>query len=196
MIRTGGNSNVNSTERCVNAFSIALDGKVVCITQTRSLLRDSSCAHTWQISTSDDKEKILRQLEHLLSGDDEAHCFLRQRAMLMADEMLENALFAAPRDVHGRPRYAKGDQRTLLPGERITFCAYYDGTTLALEVTDTWGSLSPETVRDFIDMNRSEFDPAHDRAGRGLYFMWCFLQDFYLSVIAGVETTIGGLLQL
>jgi hypothetical protein len=186
---------VNSTVRHVNLFSIAHTGAVECVTQTKSLLRDGSCDN-WQISSSDEKEKILSHLEDLLSGDDDAHSFLRQRAVLMADEMLENALFAAPRDSRNKPLFTKGDTRSLLPGERVMLSSFYDGTTLALEVTDTWGKLSPETVRAFLDMNLADNEPTADRSGRGLYFMWSFLQDFYLSVVPGVETTVGGLLQL
>jgi len=187
---------VNSTARPVNSFSIARNGGVVCLTQTKTLLRDSSYGHNWELSSSEEKTKVISQLEQLLTGEDEAHSFLRQRAVLMADEMLENALFAAPRDPHGRPLYNKGARRSLLPDERIMLYSFYDGDTLALEVTDTWGELSSETVRTFLDMNLADNDLTEDRSGRGLYFMWRFLKDFYLSVVPGVETTVGGLLQL
>jgi hypothetical protein len=196
MLKTRGIPHMNSTARRVNSFSITRDGEVVCITQSKTLLRDSSCCHNWRVSSTGDKEQVISQLEQLLSGEDEAHSFLRQRALLMADEMLENALFAAPRDCHDKPLYARGDRRSLLPGEHIMLCSYYDGDTLTLEVTDTWGSLSPETVRVYLDMNLAENDPTYDRTGRGLYFMWRFLQNFYLSVVPGVETTVGGFLQL
>ncbi|BCS55938.1 hypothetical protein [Geobacter sp. SVR] len=187
---------MSNAPRPVNSFAIARTGEVVCLTQTKTLLRDSPCRHRWELSSSQEKEWVISQLEQSLPGDGEAHVFLRQRAALMADEMLENALFAAPRDSHGKPIYRKGEKRVLLPGECITFCSLYDGHTLALEVTDTWGRLTSETVRAFLDMNLAGEDTKEHRSGRGLYFMWCFLKDFYLSVVPGVETTIGGLLQL
>ncbi len=168
----------------------------MCVTEKKPLLRERSWSNYWRISSSEDKEKVIAHLEHLVPGDDEEHCFLRQRAVLMADEMLENALFAAPRDTQGRPLYAKGERRSLSPDEQIEFISLYDGDTLALEVTDTWGSLTPETVRSFLDMNLSENEPVEDRSGRGLYFMWRVMQDFYLSAVPGIETTVGGLLQL
>jgi hypothetical protein len=187
---------VNAAARPVNSFTVAHHGGVVCLTQIKTLLRDRSSRHRWELSSSEEKEQVISQLERLLPGHGEAHDFLRQRAVLMADEMLENALFAAPRDTQGRPIYAKGEKRVLLPGERVTFCSWYDGDTLALEVTDTWGRLTSETVRTFLDMNLVDGAPVEDRSGRGLYFMWRFLKDFYLSVVPGVETTVGGFLQL
>ncbi len=185
-----------SSAEHVNSFSIARHGGVVCISRPKPLLREGARGHHWRLSSSQEKETVIAQLEQLLPGDDEAHLFLRQRAVLMADEMLENALFAAPRDPCGRPLFRKGDRRSLLPGEGILFCSSFDGATLALEVTDSWGGLSPETVRTFLTLNLAENDPSHDRSGRGLYFMWRFLKDFYLRVVPGVETTVGGLLQL
>lgn len=187
---------MNTPNRHVNLFSIARNGAVVPVTLAKALLRDQSHCSSWQVSSSADKETVISQLEQMLSGHDEEISFLRQRAVLMADEMLENALFAAPRDPQGKPLYAKGEQRSLLPGERITLRSYFDQETLALEISDSWGSLSPDTVCNFLDMNLADAAPADDRSGRGLFFMWQFFQDFYLSVVPGVETTLGGLLRL
>jgi anti-sigma regulatory factor (Ser/Thr protein kinase) len=82
------------------------------------------------------------------------------------------------------------------PDSQVTFCIFFDGKKLALEVTDPWGRLSCEKVSEFLRLNLSESRPDRDRSGRGLYFMWHFMEDFYVSVTPGVETSVGGHLQL
>jgi hypothetical protein len=51
-------------------------------------------------------------------------------------------------------------------------------------------------VRRFITLNLAAGIPEDDRSGRGLFFMWRFMDDFYVSVRPGQETSVGGLLPL
>ncbi|HEX9078251.1 MAG TPA: ATP-binding protein [Desulfuromonadaceae bacterium] len=178
-----------------HGFHLNANGTIACIPLSIPLNRGGG-VHEWRIASPDDKERVIVLLEQLLEGNDEAHDFLRQRAALMVDEMLENALYAAPRDAEGRQIFPKGDRRGMLPGERITLRCSFDGERLALEVSDSWGSLSPETVRRFIALNLASEGAECDRAGRGLFFMWRFMDDFYVSVTPGEETAIGGAIPL
>jgi hypothetical protein len=184
------------TTQDAHGFRLNANGTIVRIPGSPLPLDQGKGVHEWRVASPDDKYRIIANLEQLLEGNDDAHGFLRQRAALMADEMLENALYAAPRDAGGRQLFRKGGNRVILPGERIVLRCAYDGERLALEVSDSWGSLSPETVQRFIALNLAAEDAESDRAGRGLFFMWQIMDDFYVSVKPGEETAIGGTLPL
>lgn len=150
----------------------------------------------WEISSSQDKGKIIGQLHDYFGGRGEEYDFLAQRAELIVDEMLENALYSAPRDAMGNTLFTKGSARELLPDEKISLRCGFDGGRLFLEVKDSWGSLSPETVEFFLNLNHNDTVPESDRAGRGLFIMWKFLDYFYVNINPGVDTTMGGILSL
>jgi hypothetical protein len=150
----------------------------------------------WDVKSSRDKGVITGQLQNLFGGKDEDHDFLGQRAELIVDEMLENALYSAPRDADGKPLFAKGSERELLPNEKISLRCAFDGEQLFLEVRDSWGNLSPETIEQFLTMNQNDTDPGSDRAGRGLFIMWKFLDYFYVNINPGMDTSMGGVLSL
>lgn len=180
----------------VHGFSLDSNGAIVCMPRSPLPLDGEDGVFEWRVTSPDDKGKIIAQLDLMLEGSDEAHDFLRQRAALMVDEMLENALYAAPRDANGKQLFHKGAKRVVLPGECITVRCAFNGERLTLEVSDNWGSLSTETALHFISLNLDYENIESDRAGRGLFFMWHFMDDFYVSVKPGEETAIGGALSL
>lgn len=189
-------AHVKATKLNVHGFCLNANGTIVRIPRSPLPLNQGNRVHEWRVGSTDDKDTIIAHLEQILEGSDDAHDFLRQRAALMVDEMLENALYAAPRDADGKQLFAKGGKRGLLPEERITLRCSFDGERLSLEVSDSWGSLSPETVQRFIALNLAEEGAEGDRAGRGLFFMWRLMDDFYVSVQPGEATAIGGALPL
>ncbi len=189
-------AHMKKTTRHIHGFRLNRNGAIVCIPGSPLALPQRGRVHEWRVMSPEDKETIIAHLERLLDGADDAHDFLRQRAALLVDEMLENALYAAPRDAGGGQIFRKGAKRGVLPGEQITLRCAYDGERLSLEVSDSWGSLTPETVRRFIALNLASEGADTDRAGRGLFFMWRLMDDFYVSVKPGEETSIGGALPL
>lgn len=180
----------------ISTFCLDENGGVVCAPGFPFQLGERSWEREWQVSSPGDKEKIIDDLERLLAGNGETYRFLCQRAALMVDEMLENAFFAAPRDAAGKPLCIKGGKRDLFPGERITLRSAFDSEKLSLEISDSWGSLSPDIVRRYISLNLASEGTEGDRAGRGLFFMWRFMDDFYVSVKPGEQTSVGGVLPL
>ena len=138
------------------------------------------------------KEELIRSLEAIIEGDTPEIEELRQKGALLADEMLENALYGAPRAEDGGKLFQKGEQRKLLPGERILFRAGFDGTTLAMEVADGWGSLSPDLVLEYLAKNQEEREYLDDTGGRGFFIIWHFLDHFHVNIVPGKLTTIGG----
>jgi len=176
-------------------FSLSKHGRVICSPASQVSCSEFHEIHEWPVLSSEDKEEIIGRVERIIEGNDASHEFLRQRAALMADEMLENALYCAPHDTSGNQIYAKGEKRSLSPGEKIVLRCAFDGEKLFLEVSDSWGRLSPETVQGHIAINLAH-DDSTDRAGRGLYFMWKFMKDFYVNFAPGLKTSVGGYLLL
>jgi hypothetical protein len=171
-------------------------GTIISATGTIPTIQADNWKREWLVSTSKDKTRIIGQLHNVFVGKDADHDFLGQRAELIVDEMLENALYSAPCDAIGNRLFAKGSERKLLTDEKISFRYGFDGEQLFLEVSDSWGNLSPETVEHFLSMNLSDTEPEVDRAGRGLFIIWKFLDYFYVNINPGVETSMGGVLSL
>jgi hypothetical protein len=149
--------------------------------------------HEISLSSSKEKEALIAILEDAISGDSPEMEFLRQRAALLADEMVENALYGAPRDGHGKKLYAKGETRTVEDEEKILFRFAFDGETLAMEITDGWGTLVPEMVIDYLARNQESITAESEEAGgRGLFIIWRFLDRLHVNIRPGMQTVLGG----
>jgi hypothetical protein len=149
--------------------------------------------HEIRLSSSKEKESLIAMLENAISGDSLEMEFLRQRAALLADEMVENALYGAPRDNYGRKLYSKGEFRAIDDNEKILFRFAFDGETLAMEITDGWGTLAPELVVDYLARNQEGVTEAsEDTGGRGLFIIWRFLDHLHVNIRPGMQTVLGG----
>lgn len=147
------------------------------------------------LSCSCQKEELIDRLERLIPDSTEAGS-LRQRAALLADELLENAMFGAPRDPDGATLFRKGTARPIGPEEAIRFRFGLDGRTLALEVEDGWGSLAPEEVLAHLAKNEARQTLEPTAGGRGLFIIWRFLDRLHVSISPGRQTVIGGQIRL
>ena len=180
----------------IQTFRYGDCGMVMSVSNVVPAVKSSCWTREWTVSSSQDKSRIIDELHCLCGGKDEDYDFLCQRAELVVDEMIENALYSAPRDSLGAPLFAKGQERELLLDEKISLRCGFDGKQLFLEVCDSWGSLSPETVELFLALNLQDTGHSGDRTGRGLYILWKFLDYFYVNINPGVETSMGGVLNL
>ena len=159
-------------------------------------LTGSVSVHEFFISSSEQKEELIAALGSLIPGDSAEAEMLREKGALLADEMLENAMYGAPRDDSGGKIFQKGEKRTMLPGERIVFRFGFDGESLAMEVADGWGSLSPETVMEHLELDPEGSEMAGDWGGRGLFILWRFLDQLHVSITPGRQTVVGGHIKL
>lgn len=160
------------------------------------LFPDSADTVVRRVCCSADKPALIEEISALIGEKDPAHALLAQKAALMVDEMLENALYAAPRAADGSALYPQREPRSLLPDEQITVRYRYDGAHLFLEVRDSWGSLSQSKVFSYLAINTQETEPDPDRTGRGLFFMWRLFDHLYVRICSGRETVVGGSLLL
>lgn len=158
-------------------------------------LKPSTVVHEFTLFSSREKEELIRLLEGLIKGDSPEYEMLRHKGALLADEMLENAMYGAPRDEVGERIFQKGEMRAILPGEEILFRFAFDGEILAMEVSDSWGSLSPNLVMDHLAGTRED-GKSEENGGRGLFIIWRFLDHFHVSINPGKFTVVGGRVRL
>jgi hypothetical protein len=155
-------------------------------------LSPAATVHDYRISSSTQKEELIALIENIIAGDSEEIALLRQRGALLADEMLENAMYDAPQREDGSRIYRKGEERSIAPREGITFRFGFDGEVLAMEVTDGWGSLSPDKVLTHLARNQDGRGIGDETGGRGLFIIWRILDHFHVSITPGRQTVVGG----
>ena len=159
-------------------------------------LSPGTAVHEYSVSSSTQKEELIASVEAIIAGDTGEIDLLRQRGGLLADELLENAIYNAPQLEDGSKIYRKGEERRIAPREGITFRFAFDGDMLAMEVTDHWGSLSPDMVLEYLVRNQEGGDSLDDTGGRGLFIIWRILDHFHVSITPGQQTVVGGHLKV
>jgi len=146
-----------------------------------------------EVSNSEQKELLIKKLEALINGENDDVEFFKQRVALLADEMLENALYGAPRTEQGNTLFKKGDTRNILNKEKIIFYYAYEDKTLIMEISDNWGSLVPNTVLELLEKNNNNDEIDFDTpGGRGFFIMSRFFDLFHIIINPGKETKVGG----
>jgi hypothetical protein len=159
-------------------------------------LKSDILVHEIRVSSSAQKEEIITLLESVIGGDGPEIELLRQKGALLADEMLENAIYGAPRKEDCVTIYKKGVNRRVPRKENIVFRFGFDGETLAMEVEDGWGSLSPKVVLEHFAKNQDDFEMIDEAGGRGLFIIWKFLDHMHIHINPGRQTVVGGHVKL
>jgi len=162
----------------------------------KDYLKPGTCIHEFRVSSTELKEELISCLEFLINGEGPDVELLRQKGALLADELLENAFYGAPRDEMGTPRYEKGAQRLIHPHETILFRFGFDGACLAMEMEDNWGNLAPNTVLEYLAINQNSRDICDEMGGRGLFIIWRFLDHMHIHIEPGRQTVVGGQVKL
>jgi hypothetical protein len=111
-----------------------------------------------------------------------------------------NAMYDAPVDDRGRPKYA-GDRKasiTLEAGERPTVRAGTDGTRMVLQVTDPFGRLERRHVVESLarGLAGGEMDQSHGGAGLGMMVCHNASSAMFFDVARGRHTEVTALLEL
>jgi anti-sigma regulatory factor (Ser/Thr protein kinase) len=162
----------------------------------RALLRTLTANEPWELSSylspeSDfyefhlfdpgEKESTIRKIKGLVSGPSTDLEILRQKCALLADEMIENALESGL----GEDISQKG----------IIIRAGFDGEALAIQVKDSWGTLTPQKALEHLARQQDVRACIDQHRGRGLFILWQFFDHFHVNITSGRETTIGGQLR-
>jgi hypothetical protein len=117
----------------------------------------------------------------------------------LAHELLMNALYDAPVDRDGRPRFAHDRKASLALAdeEAATLRVGCDGVRLAIQVTDPFGRLERRHVFDGLARGlRGEMDRAGGGAGLGMTVCLASTVALIFDVIPGRRTTVTGLFDL
>ncbi|MBI5481665.1 MAG: hypothetical protein HY906_22605 [Deltaproteobacteria bacterium] len=114
----------------------------------------------------------------------------------VADELTTNAVYNAPVDAHGRPRYASRSRRdkiVLRPEEYVSVEFGSDGRTFGLAVTDRFGQLTREQLRSGLKRCLTARDPIEKKAGGaglGLYTVLSSVNQLIVNVEPGARTEV------
>jgi hypothetical protein len=140
------------------------------------------------VTSSRQKPELLRAVSDYLH---EIGCNSRlaHLAQNVADELLMNALYNAPLDSAGSPKYARLDRSqtvSLLPHEAAHFRYASDGRNLAISVADPFGHLSRDTVLRYLRKcflgGETQIDDKDGGSGLGFYYIFESLNYFVINV--------------
>ncbi len=117
----------------------------------------------------------------------------------LAHELLMNAIYDAPIDVHGRPKHAHDRKADVVlgEGERPTVKLGTDGTRLVLQVRDPFGRLERRHVVDGLARGLAgEMDQRHGGAGLGMMVCHNASSAMVFDVARGRHTEVTALFEL
>jgi DNA-binding response OmpR family regulator len=126
-----------------------------------------------------------------------------QQLQTVADELIMNAIWDAPVDAAGVPKYnsAPRDQRIrLLPDEEVVVRFGSDANSFGISVTDKFGRLEYDRAVDYLvrcfakDDDKINFGPGG--AGLGLFMAYNSVSSFVVNVAPGRRTEVIGLLHM
>lgn len=118
----------------------------------------------------------------------------------LAHELVMNAMYDAPVDTQGRPKYAADRKATieLADHEQPTVRVATDGTRLALQVRDPFGRLERRHVVDGLarGLAGGELDRSHGGAGLGMLVCHNASSALFFDVAKGRSTEVTAVFEL
>lgn len=167
------------------------------------LLRWGATAMEWTPGSTIDRDVAVAEISQLVFE----LCDMPRVADRVAElvhELLMNAMYDAPRDGQGRPRYALDRRQDIVLGEleRPTLRLATDGMLMAVEVTDPFGALEREHVmsgvaRGLAAVGSSDtsaiIDTSHGGAGLGMAKLYMGSAGLIVDVQPGLSTTVTSL---
>lgn len=152
--------------------------------------------HEHVVRSTAQKAEAMDALEQFLEQID---CYgaIRPAVNLVADELLMNAIYNAPRDRDGEPRYAGRDRKLPLeldPGEEVVFCYGCDGKNIAMSIRDAFGSLDRELIIKYLERcfagEKAVMESKAAGAGLGLYMVFNSITQLTFNIEQGVATEV------
>jgi len=110
--------------------------------------------------------------------------------VFLLDEIIENGLYAAPRDGKGKPLYAKGTPRELSEGEVLRLDLSIQNGLLGLSMTDNWGTLTPNVFLNRLTRHVQGSGLISGMGGGGLYLIWRLSDYLQLRVFPHQQTQV------
>ena len=154
------------------------------------------------VSSSDERTAVLNEAEAYATALG-IHPRLANQYCTVVDEMVTNALYDAPLDREGRPRFAhlpRTERVCLERGEeiRVQFCS--DAQVLGVAVSDPFGALSKQVSLDYLARcfarQSRPLESPSGGAGLGLYFTFDSLSHLVFNVANRSRTEAIGLMDV
>jgi len=118
----------------------------------------------------------------------------------LAHELLMNAMFDAPVDERGHPKYTLDRKANLVltDHEQPSLRLASDGTRLAIQVTDSFGRLERPHVFDGLQrgLNGGQMDQSRGGAGLGMVVCHNCTVALFFDVVRGRKTEVTGIFDL
>jgi hypothetical protein len=159
-------------------------------------LRRPSQHREFYFSHSDDKIFVLNEVESWLQDISVPNPDRLDAVVLLLDELIENGLYAAPRDGKGRQLYAKGTIRTLEPTEVLRLSLSVQDNLLGISITDNWGTLTPTVFLTRLARHCQGIGLDSGVGGGGLYLIWRMSDYLQLRVLPYKQTQVCAFLDL
>lgn len=150
-----------------------------------------------QIDHAGKRQEVVERFDEFLQDID---CYrgLRSVIVTVADELLMNAIFSAPRDENGQPKYdhrPRTDRFPLEPRETVHFRYGCDGRNVVMSVADRFGSLDRAMLLEYLGAGlRHEKGHISDRdtggAGLGLHLVINSINQLIFNVHVGKKTEV------
>jgi hypothetical protein len=155
-----------------------------------------------RLSRSTDKGRLLAEAEEYAK-----RIGIRSRLVSLfctvADELVTNAIYNAPRSPDGQSRYShlpRIDHVALDAGEEIEVKFCCDGRRLGIAAIDPFGSLTQERVLDYLAKCFRKGDDQIDQkpggAGLGFYYIFEAVSHFVVNLSVGKRTEMIGLIDI
>ncbi len=145
---------------------------------------------------SDDKAFILNEVESWLQDISAPNLDRLDAVVLLLDELIENGLYAAPRDGKGRKLYSKGTVRALDAGEVLRLSLSIQDNLLGVSLTDNWGTLTPMVFLNRLARHSQGIGLDSGIGGGGLYLIWRMSDYLQLRVLPYKQTQVCAFLDL
>lgn len=152
-----------------------------------------------EIARTADRDAAVAKIQELVAG-----LAVPKRVAEMfgelAHELIMNAIYDAPVDMHGRPKYAADRKADVVldAGERPTVRAGTDGSRLVLQVRDPFGRLERRHVVDGLarGLAGGEMDQSHGGAGLGMMVCHNASSAMFFDIARGRHTEVTALFEL
>ncbi len=159
-------------------------------------MRRPSHHREFYFSHSDDKQFVLNEVESWLQDISLPNPDRLDAVVLLLDELIENGLYAAPRDGKGRKLYAKGIVRALETSEVLRLALSVQDNLLGLSLTDNWGTLTPTIFLNRLARHSQGIGLEAGVGGGGLYLIWRMSDYLQLRVLPYKQTQVCAFLDL
>ena len=152
-----------------------------------------------RVTTTDERDRVVARVQDFVTAL-QVPKRLAEMASELVHELLMNALYDAPVDERGVPRYA-GDRKAvvhLAPDDAARLRCATDGTRVVVQVRDRFGGLQRKHVVDGLarGLAGGEMDTSHGGAGLGMSVCHHNALAIFFDVARGRHTEVTAVLEL